>query len=63
MLPILTYLFNRLFKYGIFTKCWSHSILVPIHIKGDINSPNNYRGISLLDGFGYMFSETSILRF
>ena len=38
-----------------FPKCWSDSILVPIHKKGDVNSPNNYRGISLLHVFGKIY--------
>ena len=48
LLPVLSRLFNRLFKNGLFPPCWSHSILVPLHKKGDINCPDNYRGISLL---------------
>ena len=33
--------------------------MIPLHKKGDMNSVNNYRGISLLDIFGKIY--TSIL--
>lgn len=59
ILPILNKLFNRLFLRGEFPGTWSKSIMIPIHKKGDINSADNYRGISLLDIFGKIY--TSIL--
>ena len=39
--------FNVLFLRGIFPKEWSKSIIVPIFKKGDVNEPDNYRGIAL----------------
>ena len=39
--------FNKLFESGIFPTEWSKSIIVPIYKKGDINRPDNYRGIAL----------------
>ena len=52
LLLVISKLFNRLFLNGIVPSCWSQSILVPLHKKGDIIIPDNYRGISLLDVFG-----------
>jgi len=57
--PFLTKLFNRLYDLGIFPQEWSRSIIVPLFKKGDINKPENYRGISLLSIVSKVF--TSIL--
>ena len=40
-------LFNALFDKGIYPHNWTESIILPLFKKGDINDPNNYRGISL----------------
>ena len=40
-------LFNHIFEKGIFPNDWAKSIIVLILKKGDINSPDNYRGIAL----------------
>ena len=57
LLPVISKLFNRLFMNGLFPTCWSHSKLIPLHKKGDINNPDNYRGISLLDVFGKIYTS------
>ena len=57
ILPVLNKLFNRLFLNGYFPPCWSKSILVPLHKKGDINNTENYRGICLLDVLGKIFTS------
>ena len=57
LLPVIRKLFNRLFMNGLFRTCWSHSILIPLHKKGDINNPYNYRGISLLVVFGKIYTS------
>ena len=49
LLPFLSKLFNRLYMTGEFPVSWTKCIIVPLHKKGNINSTNNYRGISLLD--------------
>ena len=41
--------FNRLFDTGLYPENWSESIILPLFKKGNINDPNNYRGISLMD--------------
>ena len=41
--------FNALFEKGIFPTKWTESTVLPLFKKGDVNNPNNYRGISLCD--------------
>ena len=57
ILPIINCLFNRIFNSGDFPPSWGHSILVTLFKKGDINDPNNYRGISLLDVIGKIYTS------
>jgi hypothetical protein len=45
----LTKFFNAVFDSGKFPSSWSESIIHPLHKKGNIHSPDNYRGISLLN--------------
>ena len=59
ILPLLTKLFNRLFDRGEFPDSWSRAKIVPLHKKGDKNLASNYRGISLLNIFGKLY--TSVL--
>ena len=45
--PYLTKYFNVLFARAKFPLEWSKAIIIPLHKKGDVNDPGNYRGISL----------------
>jgi hypothetical protein len=56
VLNFFTKLFNRLFETGEFPEEWTESIIQPLHKKGDINSPDNYRGISLLNVSSKLYS-------
>jgi len=49
--------FNRLFDTGTYPDLWVESVIQPIHKKGDVNSPNNYRGISLLNVCSKIYSH------
>ena len=49
ILPFLVKFSNFIFHHGLFPDEWSLAILHPLHKKGDINVPDNYRGISLLN--------------
>ena len=41
---------------------WTESIVVPLFKKGEVNNPNNYRGISLCDASGKVYSTIINLR-
>ena len=56
VLEIIHALFSHLFENGIFPSAWTRGIIVPIHKKGPINEPGNYRPITLLDAFGKIFT-------
>lgn len=55
----ITNVFNNIFKSGFFPESWTKGCVVPIYKKGDINDPNNYRGLTLVSCMGKLF--TSIL--
>jgi hypothetical protein len=48
--------FNSLFDRGIYPENWTESIVLPLYKKGDVNNPNNYRGISLCDASSKVYS-------
>ena len=54
--------FNALFEKGIFPTKWTESIVLPLFKKGDVNNPNNYRGISLYDTSRKVYSTVIKLR-
>lgn len=56
LLEPLEILFNKIFESGKFPMDWSTGIIVPIHKKGDVNDPNNYRGITLVSCFAKLFT-------
>ena len=59
ILPLINRFFNRLFSTGDFPESWGKSILVPLHKKGSLDSPDNYRRIALQSIFSKLY--TSIL--
>ena len=50
-------LFNCVIKTGHFPNKWSECLIVPSHQKGDVNSVDNYRGITLLSSLGKLFTR------
>jgi exonuclease III len=56
ILPFFIKFFNHLFDNGLFPDKWSLSVLQPLHKKGDVTVPDNYRGISLLDISSKLYS-------
>ena len=57
MLPIYCKLFNLIIKTGIIPEAWSKGTILPIYKnKGDINDPDNYRGITILSCFRKLFT-------
>ena len=55
ILPFLTQLFNHIYETGHFPNTCSNIILLPLHEKGNINKPNNDRGISLINSSWKVF--------
>jgi hypothetical protein len=53
--PYLKLLFNKILNSGEFPNEWSENVITPIHKKGDKNSPNNYRAISLVNSISKIF--------
>ena len=59
IVPILVELFNFILESGVFPSEWTSAVIIPLFKKGDRRDANNYRGISLLNTLGKIF--TSIL--
>ena len=58
-ISILTNLFNHILNTGHYPQQWSTGILTPVHKGGSRYDPQNYRGITVLNCIGKIF--TSIL--
>ena len=56
IVPYLMNTYNEIFNSGIYPESWSKGLIVPIHKKGEISDPNNYRGITLISTFAKIFS-------
>ena len=56
ILDFLVRFFNSLFDKGIFPEIWTESIVLPLYKKGNVDNPNNYRGISLCDASSKLYS-------
>lgn len=52
--------FNCCLKNNCFP--WKHSIIVPLHKKGPIDDPDNYRPISISSALGKIFSHLLLLK-
>ena len=50
-------LFNVLFDTGYFPSSWAEGHIIPIHKKGSVDSPENYRGVTLLSTLGKLFTK------
>jgi len=59
LIPIFTNLFNYVCDSGLFPECWSTAIIIPVHKKGNLSDPNNFRAISLISCVCKLF--TSVL--
>ena len=56
LLDILTSLYNQVLHTGQYPREWGVGLIKPIHKSGDRSVPNNYRGITLLNVMGKIFS-------
>ena len=59
-LDALCHLFNECLKLGTYP--WSTSLVTPLHKKGDIYDPNNYRAIAVASNLGKLFSSILLNR-
>ena len=57
VVDFLVKFYNALFDQGVYPDQWTESIIFPLFKKGDVNDPNNYRGISLCDISGKIYSS------
>ena len=57
ILSYLHKLFNSILSKGEYPKLWSKTVIVPIHKKGSISNPDNFRGISLISVLSKVFSS------
>ena len=59
MLKLTCEFFNLILDTGILPASWTIGLITPIYKrKGDINDPDNYRGITLLSCLGKLFTMT-----
>ena len=54
---LILLIFNNILLLEYFPDCWAKGDIIPIFKKGDINSANNYRGITLLSCLGKLFTR------
>ena len=57
LVEVLNSFFNLVLKTGLAPDGWALSTICPIHKKGPMTDPNNYRGISLINCIGKVFSS------
>ena len=57
LLPCLTKLFNTCLITGIYPSCWAEGYIMPLLKGGEINDPNNYRGLTITSAIGKLFNR------
>ena len=57
MLPCLHKLFNQILGSEIFPENWCKGLIVPIYKSGDQEDPSNYRGITISNTIGKLFTK------
>ena len=60
--PFLVKLFNRLFSNGEYPMTWAEGIIVPIFKSRNPDEPHNYRGITLINILGKIYSQVLLNR-
>ena len=54
--PVLAALFSKLVTTNYFPVIWSTGIIIPIHKSGELDDPNNFRGITLNSCMSKLFT-------
>lgn len=60
--PFLLKLYNRLFSNGEYPRLWGEGIIVPIFKGGNPDDTGNYRGITLINIMGKIYSQILLNR-
>ena len=60
VLSALLHFFNECLRMGIYP--WSTSVVTPLHKKGSVYDPNNYRAIAVSSNLGKLFSSILLER-
>ena len=60
IIEVITKLFNDCLNLGVYP--WNVSIVTPLHKKGNIYDPNNYRAIAVGSNLGKLFSSVLLKR-
>uniref|UniRef100_A0A8C1VFG1 Reverse transcriptase domain-containing protein n=1 Tax=Cyprinus carpio TaxID=7962 RepID=A0A8C1VFG1_CYPCA len=55
--PIMLSLYNKILETGDFPEIWCEAVIFPLYKSGDKNDVGNYRGISLLNVLGKIFTQ------
>uniref|UniRef100_A0A8C2PXD3 Reverse transcriptase domain-containing protein n=1 Tax=Cyprinus carpio TaxID=7962 RepID=A0A8C2PXD3_CYPCA len=55
--PIMLSLYNKILETGDFPEIWCEAVMCPLYKSGDKNYVGNYRGISLLNVLGKIFTK------
>ena len=56
ILPFLTILFNEIIETKEYPDVWSIAIVTPALKSGEVNNPNNYRGITITSCLNKLFN-------
>ena len=56
IIPFLVHRFGTVFTSGVYPEAWTEAVIYPLHKKSSIHEPDNYRGISLLNGCSKPYS-------
>ncbi len=62
IIPFLKTLYNRIFFTHEYPESWGKGIITPSFKKGDANDPKNYRGITLINILGKIYSQILLNR-
>jgi hypothetical protein len=60
ILNVLLQLYNECLNHGVYP--WNTSLVTPLHKKGSIYDPNNYRAIAVASNIGKLFSSIHLNR-
>jgi hypothetical protein len=62
LMPFLKELYNQIFNSGEYPKSWGEGIIVAIHKSGSVDDAKNYRGITLINILGKIYSQILLNR-